>query len=191
MTTVSKDFIKGYYLNDLNICDRFIDYFNNNKALHGAGMVYSTKAEIDTKQKDSTDIILNLQDDKEKCDVLVDYEKELIIALEKYKKEFPSINLGQKWGIFEPLNIQYYKPGQGFKSWHFERSQKGNNRMLVWMTYLNDVDDGGTEFLYQNYISPAKKGLTLFWPVDFTHTHRGVVSNTKEKYIVTGWFEYA
>ena len=191
MAAISKDFIRGYYLEDLNICDRFIDYFNNNKQMHGAGMVYSHKAEIDTKQKDSTDIILNIEDDQEKCDVLLDYKKELVIALEKYKEEFPSINLGQKWGIFEPLNIQYYKPSQGFKSWHFERSQKNNSRMLVWMTYLNDVDDGGTEFLYQKYSAPAKKGLTLFWPTDWTYTHRGIVSNTKEKYIATGWFQYA
>ena len=63
--------------------------------------------------------------------------------------------------------------------------------MLVWMTYLNDVDDGGTEFENQKFSSPAKKGLTLFWPADWTYTHRGIISYTKEKYIVTGWFSYA
>ena len=56
------------------------------------------------------------------------------------------------------------------------------------MTYLNDVEDGGTEFYYQKLKTKAKKGLTLIWPTDFTHTHRGIVSKTKEKYIVTGWF---
>ena len=56
--------------------------------------------------------------------------------------------------------------------------------------YLNDVEDGGTEFKYQNIISPAKKGLTLIWPAYWTHTHRGVVSKTKEKTIVTGWLNY-
>ena len=61
------------------------------------------------------------------------------------------------------------------------------NRILVFMTYLNDVDDGGTDFKYQNLTSPAKKGLTMIWPSDFTHTHKGQISHTKEKYIVTGW----
>jgi hypothetical protein len=37
---------------------------------------------------------------------------------------------------------------------------------------------------------PAKKGLTLFWPSDWTHTHRGIVSNIKEKYIVTGMVQF-
>ena len=58
------------------------------------------------------------------------------------------------------------------------------------MTYLNNVDNGGTEFLFQKLKIPAKKGLTLIWPSDFTHTHRGVVSKTQEKYIVTGWMNY-
>ena len=191
MTALSKDFIKGYYLDDLNICDRFIDFFNNNKELHGAGFIYGSEFKIDRSQKESTDINLSIIDDRNKCDVLIDYEKELIKALDKYKKEFPSIEYGSRWGIFEQLNIQYYKPGQGFKRWHCERSQPKNDRMLVWMTYLNDVDDGGTEFENQKFSSPAKKGLTLFWPADWTYTHRGIISYTKEKYIVTGWFSYA
>ena len=33
----------------------------------------------------------------------------------------------------------------------------------------------------------GKKGLTLIWPADWTHTHRGVISQTKEKTIITGW----
>ena len=59
--------------------------------------------------------------------------------------------------------------------------------MLVWMVYLNDVEDGGTEFMYQKLKIPARKGLFLMWPSDFTHTHRGIISQTKEKYILTGW----
>ena len=56
------------------------------------------------------------------------------------------------------------------------------------MTYLNDVEDGGTDFLYQNIQTKAEKGLTLIWPSIFTHTHKGIISPTKEKQIVTGWY---
>ena len=93
--------------------------------------------------------------------------------------------------IVEGTNIQHYKPGGGYKQWHFER---GGNvppmclRQLVFMTYLNDVPEGGTEFYYQNKKFEAQKCKTLIWPSDFTHTHRGVISNTHEKYIITGWF---
>ena len=95
------------------------------------------------------------------------------------------------YNITNGYNIQYYKPKAGFKQWHSERSlPKNSKRLLVFMTYLNDVEDGGTEFKYQNITSPAKKGLTLLWPVDWTHTHRGQISKTNEKYIVTGWLSF-
>ena len=62
------------------------------------------------------------------------------------------------------------------------------SRALVYMTYLNDVSNGGTEFLYQEFKTEARKGLTLIWPAEWTHTHKGIVSPDKEKYIITGWF---
>ena len=58
------------------------------------------------------------------------------------------------------------------------------------MTYLNNVKDGGTEFKYQNITAPAHKGLTLIWPAIWTHTHRGQISQTESKTIITGWFSY-
>ena len=58
------------------------------------------------------------------------------------------------------------------------------------MTYLNDVENGGTDFLYQKITTPAKKGLTIIWPATWTHTHKCHISNTQEKYIITGWFSY-
>ena len=79
-----------------------------------------------------------------------------------------------------------------YKNWHCERAGlRDALRCMAFMTYLNDVSDGGgTDFKYQNITAPAKKGLTLIWPSDWTHTHKGVVSKTHEKYIVTGWFNF-
>ena len=59
------------------------------------------------------------------------------------------------------------------------------------MPYLNDVPDGGTHFKYQELTAPAKKGLTLIWPTDFTHTHKGQITDKHEKYIITGWLGFA
>jgi hypothetical protein len=49
---------------------------------------------------------------------------------------------------------------------------------------------GGTEFLHQELIVQPVKGKSLIWPVDWTHTHRGIPSPTQDKYILTGWFEF-
>ena len=58
------------------------------------------------------------------------------------------------------------------------------------MTYLNTAKNAGTEFKYYNLKTQAKKGLTLIWPTDFTHTHKGVISKKDEKHIVTGWLTF-
>lgn len=59
------------------------------------------------------------------------------------------------------------------------------------MIYLNTVENGGgTEFKYYNHVEKAEKGKLLIWPPDFTHTHRGLPSETEEKYILTGWYEF-
>ena len=66
-----------------------------------------------------------------------------------------------------------------------------SSRHLVFMTYLNDVDDEGhTEFYHQKLKVKPRKNLTLIWPTDWTFTHRGIASPTQEKYITTGWLNY-
>jgi hypothetical protein len=57
------------------------------------------------------------------------------------------------------------------------------------MIYLNDVNDGGTEFKYQNHLEKAEQGKLLIWPAEWIFTHKGQISNTTTKYILTGWFE--
>jgi hypothetical protein len=59
---------------------------------------------------------------------------------------------------------------------------------MAYMTYLNDINiGGGTEFLNQQLVTPAETGLTLLWPAQWTHYHKGVVAPTEVKYIITGW----
>ena len=42
---------------------------------------------------------------------------------------------------------------------------------------------------FQKYNMKPEKGLLLFWPSDFTHTHRGNPPLKETKYIMTGWVE--
>lgn len=92
------------------------------------------------------------------------------------------------------LKIQKYNPNQSYKSWHSERNNldpMNISRHLVWMIYLNNVNDGGeTEFYYQKIKIKPEVGKILIWPCDWTHTHRGIASKTETKYIMTGWFNH-
>jgi len=58
------------------------------------------------------------------------------------------------------------------------------------MTYLNTIENGGTEFYHQKIKIPCQKGLTLIWPSAWTHLHRGVINKLKEKTIITGWYVF-
>ena len=90
----------------------------------------------------------------------------------------------------DPGLIQWYPKGGGFKKWHFERcNYQSRKRQIVYMLYLNDVENGGTEWYLQNVKLEAVKGTLVLWPSDFTHVHRGVVAD-EEKYIATGWLEH-
>ena len=115
-------------------------------------------------------------------------------VIKKYIREYPACDGGSPWQVLSAPNIQYYPPKGGYFEWHTERYSKAEpfvSRHLVFMTYLNDVKDKGeTQFKYQNIKVKPEKGLTLIWPVDWTHLHRGIASPTQKKYVVTGWFNY-
>ena len=108
-------------------------------------------------------------------------------------KEYPEAN---KVAVYrdsrEAINVQKYPIGGAYHGWHAERGGTATgHRHLVFMTYLNDITDGGeTEFMYQKLKIKPRKGLTLIWPSDWTHTHRGLPSATQVKYIVTGWYGF-
>lgn len=187
-------FIETEFLQDDTICDKLISYFTYNSNKHTAmQLVNGESVAADPKYKSSTDITVTHNTTLE-CPALADYLDELDVILSKYVKKWPSCDWYSPWSINTPFTIQHYKPGQGFYSWHTERcgaSDIAASRHLVFMTYLNTVtDNGGTEFLNQNLMINAEKGKTVIWPADWTHTHRGVVSNTQDKYVITGWFNY-
>ena len=56
------------------------------------------------------------------------------------------------------------------------------------MFFLNTVSDGGqTEFFYQNQSISPKIGRMVIAPAGFTHTHKGAIPKSSDKYIVTSW----
>jgi hypothetical protein len=96
------------------------------------------------------------------------------------------------WSLQDGFNIQKYKPKQAFHGLHCERSGLNScKRHLVFMTYLNDIKQGGeTEFYYQKFKIKPEKGLTVIWSADWTFTHKGHTTIDEDKYIITGWYEF-
>jgi hypothetical protein len=91
------------------------------------------------------------------------------------------------------IKIQKTSPTQGYHVWHceYDAVEFCNNRLLSWILYLNDVEEGGeTEFLYQSMRIKPKMGTFILFPAHFTHTHRGNPPLSGVKYIATGWIEF-
>ena len=177
----------GWYIPPF-ICDELITIFKNNKKLQRVG-VAGRDRRVDLNMKECLEFGI-----KPSCNdpSFIQYLKHLKVILDLYIKKYPEVQKFAKFGMIESSHIQYYKPGQGYKVWHFERDgfSYSRNRCLVFMTFLNDVPEGGTHFKYQDLTVPAEKGLTLIWPTDFTHTHKGQITKKHEKYILTGWLGY-
>ena len=181
------NFIGTHQAADTTFCDNIIDYFNSlpeDKLIAGQSGDHEVKKNI----KDSTDIrSIDLPQH-----IYNDYIRNLIDATTEYTKEYVYSAEGHRaFGISSFFNIQRYMPGQAFHALHCENQGLYRERHLAFMTYLNDVTDGGeTEFYYQNIKLQPKKGRTHIWPAHWTHMHRGLVSRTQIKYITTGWIIY-
>jgi hypothetical protein len=186
----------GDFLIDGAVCDRLIELHRacDRKGLVKRGrMGKGGSLVVDPEKKDSFDVSVDLVPPDLLSQYGIDsYYAELQRCLEQYVEQHPMLKQVGKFRVTESPAIQHYRPGGGFKMPHFERSGYATaTRMLVWMTYLNDVTDGGgTHFVYQKHTFEAKKGRTLIWPSDFTHTHVGVVSPNQHKYIITGWMNF-
>jgi prolyl 4-hydroxylase len=176
--------IAGNYI-DHSVCDEIIDYFEYKWTMKTPGIV-SDQCIVDPTRKNSLDAIL-------RGPLRKLYFQELIKVIDDYKFQFPMVqNHLQHWGVVEDVNIQKYEPFTGgYHDLHCENAGKDSSeRVLVFMTYLNDVEEGGeTIFPLQNFKCKPEKGLTLIWPAYFSYLHKGLVS-TQTKYIATGWLSY-
>jgi len=99
----------------------------------------------------------------------------------------------------DEINLQRYTRGSGgYHHWHSEhfphpsdQSQRSLHRVLLWLIYLNDVEQGGeTEFYYQQAQVKPTQGSLILAPCGFSHTHRGHIPRSHDKYVLASWLMY-
>lgn len=184
----TNNFISGWYM-PVSICNKLLKYHKTStqKFAGNVGHISINESVVDSKIKDSIDVILN------EIELKKIYFNCLQKCLDEYRKLYTWCDF-KSLGVIENTTIQMYQPPNGgFHAWHYERTSIRapiGFRHLVFMTYLNTVTEGGeTEFLYQNVKIKPERGLTLIWPSEWTHVHRGLKS-TQTKYIITGWISH-
>ena len=170
-------------------CEKIIDFINSSDLTPGLVQT-PLKADLIQSEKDSWDISLNADDTSIEINDLI--FKSLTRCIQDYKKQHPQIDQLATWRYCQEYNLQKYNPGQAYHSIHCENmNPKSSLRILAWMFYLNTVTDGGGTY-FDNYdlTMNAVQGRCVIWPAYWTHFHRGIVSKTETKYIVTGWMNY-
>ena len=181
---MSETFIKEFNFSedDMSICDGLIEYHNNNMEYKNMGKSIGAN-----EMKKSTDVTVFPASQNP---FVLMYKKLLFGYVREYNASYD--NPLAELTIADGFNIQHYKPGEGYLNWHSERSiHLTHQRALTFMTYLNDVEDGGTtHFSHYNIEIKPEVGKTLIWPAEWTHAHNGKILNSGVKYIVTGWMHF-
>ena len=183
-------FIGSWNIKNVNICKEIINFFEENKSSQYEGTTISGK---DIKSKKTTDITVHPNDLKsEKFQCFNNYINELHKCYVDYQTQWPflknlinDVDLGS-------FNVQKYSKGDHFSKIHTERAGLTTlHRIFAWMTYLNDVEDGGTtNFTHYGMKIKPEIGKTLIWPAEWTHAHSGEILNSDVKYIITGWMHF-
>ena len=175
------------------ICDDIINRFENDKKNQMFGV---TVAGVNKDVKDTMDLMLSYHDEWKDIDTLIN--KVVYTHFEIYREQLTFINLedGNETPIFnfprqvgdKGYQIQKYKQNEGKYVWHTDNqvNDKGKERLITFLFYLNDIDKGGeTDFHYKKII--PRTGKLLLFPATWTFPHRGIMPESSDKYIITGW----
>jgi hypothetical protein len=184
------NFMGSWFIEPLSLCDDLINFFESHPDNQTQGQ---TAGGLNLESKNSTDLAIRPRDlELPDHQPLRDYMNALFECHKDYLEQWPFLKIVLDRVEISSFNIQKYTPGGHFMKVHSERTTVStSHRVLVWMTYLNDVADGGaTHFVHQNIDVQPQKGKTIIWPAEWTHAHQGTVVNSGDKYIITGWMHF-
>jgi len=152
---------------------------------------------IDLNVKNSKDLPISSEKNWKEEDAL--FFNIINNSVEKYYQHLNSIHNLQ---FFTTGNTYYYKPfgpyitdtgyqiqktdpGKGY-IWHNDFTYDHEKaRELTYILYLNDVDEGWTQFYNGDQISP-RAGRVVIFPATWTYVHQGYPP-IQTKYLMTGW----
>lgn len=183
--TLYPNFI-GSWLIEPKLCDGIITSYEKNQPKLRQCITPTSK---NLKTKDGSDIDLSPNELMLRENTFFKkYSKVLSECYRDYSNQWPFLASMVDHLDIGNFNIDKYLPGQHFQKTYCERTGLHTlHRLLAFKTYLNDVEHGGSTYFkhYDLDIQP-KKGLTLIWPAEWTHTHKNNEIKSGSKYIITG-----
>jgi len=182
-----------------DLCDEIINLFNN-ESNKFEGL---TLGGIQKDVKDTTDFIIPNNCEKwykihnfllKELTINIEQYIDCISSCENYKKykntttDFVIIKKNDI--IFYNFMIQRYLQNQGKYIYHDDSSinlEKNEYRIMTYLWYLNDVEEGGETVFWNDYKIKPEKGKLILFPACWTFPHCGRMPISSNKYIITGW----
>ena len=184
-----------------HLCDEIIDLYNlDDKKYDGI-----TMAHVDKNIKDTTDLIIT--DELKWIKIKRAIQKEVLDNLRNYVEKLNNkddyLNIGQntssRYTYFdnflhnieiETFMIQRYIKNIGKFVYHNDSRidfDKRKSRIITFLWYLNDVDEGGETLFSGKYAVKPTTGKLVLFPATWSYPHCGKVPISNDKYILTGW----
>lgn len=169
---------------DKEFCNYIIEFFLKEKNTHEG----QTASGVNKQVKNTTDFHLKNNTNEEWINIDNKLYNALHICLENYRNKYKAFR------IFEKIDdtgfqIQRYIKNEGFYIYHNDfLAEKEKYRILTFLFYLNDVEEGGeTEFFYGNTLIKPKMGKCVLFPASWTFPHKAHIPISGDKFIITGW----
>lgn len=167
-------------------CEEVIRRFEANPDQQHRGVIGQNGEEhVDIKR--TMDLVVSDKDDWADIDQV--FFRCAAAALKEFRNTYEYFK-----GPFKDMGYQVQRYCEGeYYHWHIDGgSHQFGERQLVFLWYLNDVEEGGeTEFLYQGIESKPEQGKMMIFPPFWTHVHRAKVVQKGVKYIATTWIVFA
>lgn len=189
------------YENDNSLCEELcndiIELYENEDGKYDG----LTGGGVQKKIKNTTDFIIPKNNEKwekiEKC-LYKELHKNILKYIEHINCESynPEFNNGRDTNIFKNTNlelyyfmVQKYEKHVGEYVYHndFWVEESSKYRVITFLWYLNDVEEGGETQFWDSYKIKPKTGKLIMFPSCWTHQHRGLMPKSSNKYIITNW----
>jgi hypothetical protein len=171
------------------LCDSIIELFDyEDDKIPG-----STYGGIQKKIKDTTDFNIpkkNIKWEKINSFLLKELHINLKLYHKKMKEDYKLENMLPENIFIENFMVQHYKKGIGKYIYHNDGATSYNlhkRRIVTYIFYLNDVDEGGETEFFREYRIVPKKGKIVLFPANWCYPHCGKTPLSSDKYIITGW----
>lgn len=175
---------------DLSICQEIIDKFEKDDRKHPGNTAAGYQPDI----KQCTDLHTSLPGWENYDRTLF---KVINLTYNQYCKDCPNIEYAiNDYPIIDTgYQIQKYEPNNKDQfDWHIDNNRNCTSRILAAIVYLNTIKEGGeTEFKLNDskpYLIKPEAGTIVWFPPTFQFPHRGKITISGPKYIITTFIVY-